>query len=258
MPKQAVGCMLIDKIFKKCRRAESRYFARRPFRVSGDSPYISFTFDDFPQSAYTVGGGILEKYGLRGTYYISFGIRNSGSKSQDIACDDTIRKLVMEGHEIGCHTFSHSDAWETNPDEFENSIVNNQNALGNILPGVKFRTFAYPVGNATRKTKQIAGRHFACCRGGNQTFNSEITDLNNLNSYFLDKRKNDPIQSIGNTIDRNRDAKGWLIFTTHDIDDVPSDYGCTPSMFERVVQLSLGSGAVISPVIDAFRKLNPN
>ena len=37
-------------------------------------PLISFTFDDFPRSALTVGGEILERHGARGTYYASLGV----------------------------------------------------------------------------------------------------------------------------------------------------------------------------------------
>mgnify|MGYP006961823482 CR=1 FL=1 len=41
---------------------------------------------------------------------------------------------------------------------------------------------------------------------------------------------------------------GWLIFYTHDVSPRPSKYGCIPDYFERVVELSTESGAMIPPV----------
>ncbi len=38
------------------------------------APLVSFTFDDVPASAYVNGAAILERYGMRGTFYIAAGI----------------------------------------------------------------------------------------------------------------------------------------------------------------------------------------
>ena len=35
---------------------------------------------------------------------------------------------------------------------------------------------------------------------------------------------------------------------THDVDDNPSPYGCTPGFFEEIVRYAVNSGAVILPV----------
>jgi peptidoglycan/xylan/chitin deacetylase (PgdA/CDA1 family) len=42
----------------------------RPARLAGLRPVGSITFDDFPKSAWTQGGAVLAKHGMRGTYYI--------------------------------------------------------------------------------------------------------------------------------------------------------------------------------------------
>ena len=49
---------------------------RRTMPLGNAGPIVSFTFDDFPRSAYSVGGAMLEKFGARGTYYVTAGLMN--------------------------------------------------------------------------------------------------------------------------------------------------------------------------------------
>src|SRR6266404_852567 len=68
---------------------------------------VSFTFDDFPKSAYRRGGEILSRYGARGTYYASFKLLGSTDATGEYFERADIEDLLGEGHELGCHTFSH-------------------------------------------------------------------------------------------------------------------------------------------------------
>ncbi|HTV54138.1 MAG TPA: hypothetical protein VMI06_04405, partial [Terriglobia bacterium] len=90
-----------------------------------------------------------------------------------------------------------------------------------------------------------------CCRGGGQTFNSGIADLNQLSAYFLEKAGSN-FELVKALIDKNREARGWLIFATHDISSAPSPFGCTPEFFEGVVRYAIDSGAQILPVAAAL------
>ena len=100
----------------------------------------------------------------------------------------------------------------------------------------------------------MVAEYFACARGGGQTFNVGKTDLNYLRAYFLEKTRHDR-DAIKNLIERNRAARGWLIFATHDICDAPTPYGCTPRFFEDIVECSVRSGARIVPVAEALDSL---
>jgi hypothetical protein len=60
---------------------------------------------------------------------------------------------------------------------------------------------------------------------------------------------------IRDVIERNREAGGWLIFATHDVCENPTRYGCTPKLFEEVVNCSVKSGALILPVFQAWERL---
>ena len=82
-------------------------------------------------------------------------------------------------------------------------------------------------------------------------------DLNQLSAYFLEKAHGN-IQAVANLIEKNKDARGWIIFATHDICPRPSPYGCTPEFFGEVVQYAVDSGAQILPVVKALEAIHGN
>ena len=45
-----------------------------PLQLSGTGPMVSFTFDDVPKSAATIGAPLLEQYDARGTFYVAGGL----------------------------------------------------------------------------------------------------------------------------------------------------------------------------------------
>jgi peptidoglycan/xylan/chitin deacetylase (PgdA/CDA1 family) len=236
-------------------RESARRFCRRPFTVNNSTPLISFTFDDFPRSALHTGGAILEKFGLVGTYYASFGLMGKEAPTGTMFMPEDLKLLLDHGHELGCHTFGHCNSWETDPSAFEESVIQNQSALSNVIPGVSFRTLSYPISVPRPRTKQKIAKYFACCRCGGQTCNVGEVDSNYLSAYFLEKSRNEPAK-VKKVIEENRLAKGWLIFATHDVCESPTPYGCTPGFFEDIVRSAIGSGARILPVIQAWEALH--
>ena len=242
-------------------RARSRYvrdvarFAfRRPLQFEAPVPVISFTFDDFPRSALHTGGGILKRFGLAGTYYASFGLMGKQAPTGEMFLAEDAKAVLKEGHELGCHTFAHCDAWETETKVFEASIRENQLVLTKIAAGASFKTLSYPINPPRALTKRTIAKHFICARGGGQTFNAVNADLNYLRAFFLEKSRNNPgaIQAV---IEQNRRARGWLIFATHDVCKDPTPWGCTPEFFEEIVRCAIDSGARILPVIRAWETL---
>jgi peptidoglycan/xylan/chitin deacetylase (PgdA/CDA1 family) len=242
---------LVTKAQGKYQRATARYFCKRPFDVRLRSPIISFTFDDFPRSALLTGGRILRSFGLAGTYYASLGLMGKQAPTGEMFLMEDLKGVVEQEHELGCHTFGHCHAWDTNPNSFEQAINRNCDALSKILPRASFKTLSYPIGVPRARTKQLTSKYFECSRGGGQTFNVGTVDLNYLAAYFLEKVRDTP-DKIKRMIDANRESNGWLIFATHDVCEQPTRFGCAPKFFEDIVKYSIESGAQILPVFKAY------
>jgi peptidoglycan/xylan/chitin deacetylase (PgdA/CDA1 family) len=235
-------------------RSAARLLFRRPLSVATDVPLISFTFDDFPRSALLNGGAILERFGVRGSYYASFGLMGSNGPTGPLFLREDVGALLHAEHELGCHTFGHCHSWDTQPREFVSSVDQNRQALKKYFPEASFRTLAYPLSPPRPWSKRMAGPAFACCRGGGQTFNAGTIDLSNLAACFIEQVRSRR-EALKDLVDRNAEARGWLIFATHDVCENPTAFGCTPELFEDLVAYAVRSGARVLPVIGAFEAL---
>jgi peptidoglycan/xylan/chitin deacetylase (PgdA/CDA1 family) len=240
-----------ERVQVRYHKTVATLFSRRAVRMQNRVPLISFTFDDFPRSALLTGGAILKRHGAVGTYYASFGLMGKSSPVGQIFSARDLEQLIADGHELGCHTYGHCDAWETVPDDFEKSIVENQHKLAELLGGRRFETFSYPINYPRAGTKRLVLRHFVACRCGGQTFNSGTADLGLLSGFFLERSRNEP-EKVKELIRRNAEMRGWLIFATHDLLDSPSAYGCSPAFFDEIVRFSAESGSRILPVDQAL------
>jgi len=245
---------LLTKALRSIERRSARLLFRRPQLIRTEQPYISFTFDDFPRSALHTGGEILKKFGLAGTYYTALGLLGTESPSGPVCDADDLRKAILDGHELGCHTFAHCDAWHTPSGSFEESILRNRAALRDLLPDAEFKTMSYPISEPRLMVKRRSSAHFGCCRAGGQRFNARSFDRNLLAAFFLEQAGGN-LETVRELIRANARSRGWLIFATHDISPRPSAFGCTPEFFEAVVRSAVESGARILPVWQAFEQI---
>ena len=233
-------------------RTSARWLARRPRPMRAGRATISFTFDDFPRSAFRCGGELLAAEGWRGTYYASLGLMGGTAPTGVMFGEDDLHALVAQGHELGCHTFSHCDASRTPGRVFEAEVRRNAEALARLLPEARFRTLSYPIGQPRPATKRRVAAYFDCCRGGGQSPNHGRVDLNLLSAFFLEQSR-DRLDGIRRVIEATCATRGWLIFATHDIDIAPTRFGITPGFFAEVLKLCRASGAAVLPVAEAYR-----
>ena len=252
---------LKSRIFGFARRKLAQHCVRRPVGIRLSKAIISFSFDDFPHSALAVGGDILRRHGAAGTYYVSLGLMDTEQPTGKMFSREDLSLLLQAGHELGCHTYSHCDAWHTAPSRFEAAMVENRRTLDSWFPPAEnrtisqeFKTFSYPINYPRPQNKRAAGWHFAGCRGGGQKINVGTADLNYLNAFFLEKSRDD-FEVVRQIIARNQHERGWLIFATHDISPNPTRFGCSPAFFESVVSEAALCNAEILPVFRALQKI---
>jgi peptidoglycan/xylan/chitin deacetylase (PgdA/CDA1 family) len=244
------------RLANKWRRLSVNRLGCRHFTLRSDAAYVSFTFDDFPKTAYVEGGRILAEHGARGTYFTSCRLLGQPSPSGVVASRDDLPKLLQDGHELGCHTFEHLDGTRSAPAAFTRSIAANRASLAETVPEADLpAVFAYPLDGPVLSVKKAVGRHFAGCRGGGQSFNGRVIDLNLLKAYFFDWKNRGDLDDVRRVLAETVAERGWLIFATHDVAAAPSEYGCTPQFFSTVVRLAVESGARVRPMMQACREL---
>jgi len=251
---------MMRSVVSRARAASRRLLAdrllRRTVRVAPRVPLISFTFDDAPASAFSTGAEIVEEHGGRATYFVSLGLLGSHTELGEIGSVADLERAVEQGHELGCHTYDHLDAWSVSTREFVSSVNRNRDALARLLHGRSFATFSYPKNGATIAVKSAVDGLFTCCRGGGQCGNIGTVDRNLVRAFFIAPFNGIDIAHMKRLIDVNAEQRGWLVFATHDIVDAPSRFGCTPALLDEIVAYAARSGAALLPMREAFDALD--
>jgi len=239
----------------KINRAMVHLFARKPVHARNTQGIISFSFDDFPRTAYTNGARIMEKYDLAATFYACLSLMNQTRKSLEHFSADDLRGVVAGGHELACHTYSHLDCCQADPSEISADVEKNARAVNEIFPSYKLESFAFPYGRLTPSAKRVLGPRFSSCRGIRRGINSGRMDLNYLRSNGLHSNQTDWTK-IKALIRKNEEIKGWLIFETHDVSESTSQYGCTPEAFESIVACAAESRCQVMTVRAGLRAVS--
>jgi peptidoglycan/xylan/chitin deacetylase (PgdA/CDA1 family) len=230
----------------------SRHFCTTPFRLRNERPIVSFTFDDFPESAATVGVPILDDYDAKATFYVAGGQVDKWSGHWQGASADRIVELHRRGHEIACHTYSHLAATGLDAARLEREIEENRRYLLDLDPTIRMENFAYPYGLGSVWRKTQLARTFRSSRGIVPGVNAGTVDLQYLRSTPLINRNIDE-DGVGRAFDALIAANGWLIFYGHDVASEPSPYGCTPSLLRYALEAAARRNVAIMTVAGALR-----
>ena len=223
---------------------------RRTVAINDSGPLVSFSFDDFPRTAYTAGGPILGNLGIRGTYYVAPGMMGTSNESGDQFRLEDLHQLLRDGHELGSHTFSHSSSRQISLSAFQQDVRKGQQKLRELVSTAS-DNFAYPFGEVTLEAKRAIGNEMTSCRGVYTGVNGPEVDLNLLSANLLYGGVNH-LAEIEQLVRENEKQKGWLIFYTHDVQAQPTLYGCTPELLQAAARLAKEHSKVV-PIGEAVR-----
>jgi peptidoglycan/xylan/chitin deacetylase (PgdA/CDA1 family) len=231
----------------------ARHLRTAPLQLAGTGPMVSFTFDDVPESAASIGAPMLEEYGGRATFYISGGLVGRWSGYWNGIAPDDIVTLHHSGHEIACHTFSHRQAIELDAPAMADELDQNRRYFEKLDPTIRLQNFAYPYGLATVSRKGQLKDVFRSARGILPGVNSDVIDLQLLRATPLVEVHIDN-RGIENAFDEAARTDGWLIFYGHDVAAKPSPYGCTPQLLRRALKAASQRNIPIVTVAEALRR----
>jgi peptidoglycan/xylan/chitin deacetylase (PgdA/CDA1 family) len=222
-------------------RRAARHYRSKPFAMRNSTPLVSFTFDDVPDSAYTNGATVLENHGVHGTFYIASGTLGSADTHWRVIDRTQVRALHDQGHEIGCHTFSHVAVERLSTRALVEECRRNREILLDVCPDIRLTNFCYPFGRASLTRKLELQKQFDTCRGIYEGINAGTIDLGMLRVIELYDRTLTP-EKLRNVLRETRERNGWLIFYTHDVATPPSWIGCSPRLLQMAVEAVQAEG----------------
>ena len=232
----------------------TRFIARltrvRPARMQGRRPVASITFDDFPKSAWTVGGALLARHKLRGTYYTAGSFCGRAVNGTVFYDASDLRALAAAGHEIACHGYGHEQTPLLSNEALADDRRRNAQFLAPFLGGAKLESYAYPYGASSVRTKRFYAPLFTNLRGVHPGINEGRIDLAQLNAMPVEKRSFSS-EMLAAAIARALNRNGWISFYTHDVSDSPSDYGATPAMLTEVLDRLAEAHIEVLPMREA-------
>ncbi len=222
--------------------------------LTTDVPLVSFTFDDVPDSALDEGAAILERHGVRGTFYIAGGLAGQVEPERVLIAPDGCRELAERGHEVGCHTFSHRRIRDIPRSELPQDLDRNAAYLAGAGVAPPPVNFAFPYNAAWPLARAEFRRRFRSCRGAGEAINRGRVDPLMLKAVEI-RQPDAQARALTRWIDEVAEAPGWLVFFTHDIAARPTTHGCTPETFERLVAYAVERGCTVLPVDRALDRL---
>ena len=235
----------------KLRRRLARAMTRKPAHLDLSRPLLTLSFDDAPASAAETGAAILNRHGVKGTYFISAGLMGRDSHLGLFARVDEVKRLHASGHEIADHTFSHLDCGKAPGALIAGNIEQNQRVLKHM--GIPLPvTFAYPYGDVSPQAKALLNTRYLAARALHHGLIETGTDLNQAPAVGIEGQNGE--RTAMAWLDRASKAKAWLVLYTHDVRANPSDWGCTPETLERIISQAVAMGFEIVTFAEGARR----
>jgi len=206
----------------------------------GKKMALSLTFDDARLSQVEKGIPLLDKYGVKATFYIS--------PDNLIQKVDGWRKAVANGHEIGNHSVHHpctgnffwsrEHALENYTIETMSEELDSATRFIEKVVGTKPVSFGYPCGQTfvgrgetTRSYVPLIAEKFETGRGWmNEGPNDPaFCDLSQLTGMELDGKSFERVKSLIGSVKKNG---GWLILAGHEMNEGGPQTSLLPTIEE--------------------------
>ncbi|MDM8007132.1 MAG: polysaccharide deacetylase family protein [Phycisphaerae bacterium] len=201
---------------------------------SGQQGAVSLRFDDGLDSHIQRAAPLLERHGLRGTFYVC----PAGSDDQWLARAAEWKPVLEAGHEIGNHTLSHpipaALAERPGPNCYENltleqyaaDVLAAHHRLENAF-GRREWTFAYPCyqtwvgrGRQCRSVVPFIAEHFLAAAAGGE-ISKPFNDPRYCDPHLLLSLRADnlPIEDLIRRVEQAVSMGRWAILIFHGVEE---------------------------------------
>lgn len=166
-----------------------------------------------------------------------------------------LQALAAQGHELGCHTFSHRPCGELGAVEILDEIRRNADFFVRDVGVPAPRHFSFPLGDYGVLSKRLAARHYDSLRLTRPGIHLGQLDLHGLQAQSL-YGDGLPPAALQALIEQTASQGGWLILYTHSVTEPSVRWGCTPAQLKQVLRWGREAGCAILPVgqaIESFK-----
>ncbi len=200
---------------------------------------VIFTFDDAWISEWNSAIPLLDKYGIKATFFINR--PHLLTEEQKII----LHKLQNKGHEIACHGYNHKNVVE---------YVDSTDILlaKEILPakelltqyGFNIKAYAYPFGSSTPAIDSLLLHYFKYLRKA--TYNINDTTLDAYDEIYVKSKTQRVFNAMGIDYNYNITSKSFekgiirahknnevLVLYAHRIDNEPANYRISEANLEE-------------------------
>jgi peptidoglycan/xylan/chitin deacetylase (PgdA/CDA1 family) len=220
-------------------------------RLNNSRPIVSFTFDDVPHSAATVGAEILGEHGGHGTFYVAGGLVGTDGPLWRHATASELTALHHGGHELGCHTFSHQKLYQLGGARLIAEADRNEAFFKTLDPSIDLQNFAYPWGVGDFRRKWALSRRYRSSRSVRPGINKGRVDPQFLLSMALEATHIDAA-GVDRVLDEACRVNGWLIFYGHEVATRSGAFVCSPALFSHAVAGARRRDMQIASVAEAI------
>ncbi len=197
---------------------------------------FTFSFDDSFESQYTYALPILDKYGMKATFFVIAGAVTDGPP-QDWRYGYwwQFKDMAAEGHEIAAHTMTHPDLTKLpvgdiyTPNTLTYELYQSQQIIEQKIPGYKCVTLAYPYCSYDSTVEKVASQYFISARTcGAYAEPSKINGLDWFDVASETPEYNLPRNSVSddqdefdtytyNVQNESINTGDWAVFFTHEV-----------------------------------------
>ena len=239
---------------RKIRETLPRFVARDTLDLP-QGRHVSICFDDFPKSAATLGRAELGQRGWKATWYAAGGLMASEHPVYGQMFDaDDLAALVRDGHDIGCHTYSHLDCFTASDEAVLEDYERNRAFFEEQgLPAPK--SFAFPYGSVDVSAKRLLMDRVPALRGVRPGIHEGTVDRGLLTATGIEDY-NGGIRRALEQLNEMSGEASWLVIFTHDIRENPSPWGCTLPNLRKLFDAIEESGADVVTVAEMLERMD--
>jgi peptidoglycan/xylan/chitin deacetylase (PgdA/CDA1 family) len=221
-----------------------------------DKARVSLTFDDAWRSQFTAGKPVLDKYGMKATFYMLTGV----TADPEYMTVDQMKQILAGGHEVASHTIDHPHLPTLSAAEIDRQLKDSQAALRGWMGPSVAKNFCTPFGEYNSTVVSTAKKYYRSHRSTDEGFNTkDATDVYNIKVQNI-LGTTTPAQ-VGLWVDQAKRDNSWLVLVYHEVgaNSAVEDptYSVTPANLDAELALIKSKAITVSTVDQALDAVVP-